>query len=153
MAPNREPQKPTTDPAWLTIALREEALGIEETPGPAANPRIIEYHRHTTLEAGSDEVSWCAAFVGFCLDEAHVGGTGSAAARSYCNWGQPCEPQRGAVVVFRRGTQPWQGHVGFILDVLPDGRLLVLGGNQGDKVCREIFRTSAVLAYRWPLAA
>ena len=135
---------------WLDVALEEEARGVTEIPGAEANPRIVEYHAHTLLKATSDEVPWCAAFVGFCLDRAGVKSTASAAARSYCNWGVPAVQKRGAIVVFSRGDNAVSGHVGFLLEAITGGGLVVLGGNQADKVCRRTFPRSMVVACRWP---
>ncbi|HEX5760734.1 MAG TPA: TIGR02594 family protein [Thermoanaerobaculia bacterium] len=76
-------------------------------PGLADNPRIVEYHRTTSLRATDDEVPWCSAFVNWCMREAGLRGTGSAAARSWLTWGSRlATPRRGCVTVLRRGTNP-----------------------------------------------
>ena len=134
---------------WFDIAM--DKLGIKETPGAAATPEIIEFHQHTTLKATSDEVPWCSAFVNYCMDEAGITGTGSAAARSWLGWGKPINiPIQGCIVILKRGNNPVQGHVGFYAGE-SSGTVRILGGNQGDRVCYSRFAKADVLGYRWPL--
>ncbi len=64
--------------------------GVEELPGAAHNPRILEYHRTTTLGHGAaskDETPWCSSFVNFCMVMSGFRGTNSASARSWLKWG------------------------------------------------------------------
>ncbi len=53
----------------------------------------------------------------------------------------------GCVVVFERAGG---GHVGLVVGETAGGRLLVLGGNQGDAVSVAAFQRERVVAYRWP---
>lgn len=91
---------------WMTIARGE--LGVKEYSGKFNNnPRILEYNKSTSLGASEDEVSWCASFVGWVMQQAGFTSTRSALARSYLTWGSALSaPQYGAVVVFRRGNNP-----------------------------------------------
>lgn len=129
------------------IALAE--LDVKEIPGEKANPRIIEYHATTTLRAESDEVAWCAAFVNWCLKKASHKGSGFANARSFCLWGEQTEkPVKGDICVFWRGTPNSQsGHVGFYAGENKT-HILVLGGNQGNKVCIMAYPKSQLLTIR-----
>jgi uncharacterized protein (TIGR02594 family) len=132
---------------WMTIANRE--LGQHEVTGSGNNPRIVEYHKATTLAASEDEVPWCSAFVSWCLQQANMKSTRNAWARSYCSYGTKADkPRYGCVVVLERGTDA--GHVGFYLDETTDA-VYLLGGNQGDAVTKQWFAKSRVLAYRWPV--
>jgi uncharacterized protein (TIGR02594 family) len=133
-------------PKWLHIALDE--LGTQEVRG-GENPRILDYHTATTLRALEDEVPWCSSFANWCIFEAGLRGTKSAAARSWLKWGKPCEARPGAITVLQRGTSTWQGHVGFLLQATKTG-LWLLGGNQGDSVNIAIYAPSKLLGYRWP---
>ncbi|MBJ6799769.1 peptidoglycan-binding protein [Geomonas sp. Red259] len=72
---------PFHDAPWLKIAAGE--VGQKEFPRSPANPRIITYHSATSLRAISDEVAWCSAFVNWCLRQAGIAGTNSAAATSW----------------------------------------------------------------------
>jgi predicted glycosyl hydrolase (DUF1957 family) len=53
-------------------------------------------------------------------------------------------------VVFSRPPNPWSGHVGFVVGIDVKARLMVLGGNQRDKVSIAPFDRE-VLGYRWPM--
>ncbi|WPJ72163.1 baseplate central spike complex protein [Salmonella phage CRW-SP2] len=134
---------------WMTIARGE--LGVKEYSGKFNNnPRILEYHKTTSLGASEDEVSWCAAFVGWVLLQAGFTSTRSALARSYLTWGSALSaPRYGAVVVFRRGNNPTFGHVAFV-QKFDDNYVWCLGGNQSDSVKVSRFSRSSVLGYRWP---
>lgn len=151
---NPTPVPPDTDidpQKWMTIANNE--IGVREYAGRFNNnPRILEYNKATSLGASEDEVSWCASFVGWVLLQAGYTPTRSALARSYLNWGAPLPgPRFGAVVVFRRGSNPVQGHVSFV-QKFDDNFVWCLGGNQSDSVKVSRFSRNTVLGYRWPEA-
>lgn len=135
-------------PAWLEIA--EKEIGVKENSEPGKdNPRIVEYHSTTTLKATNDETPWCSAFVNWCMAQAGIKGTRSAAARSWIDWGEVlATPREGCVVVMKRGAPP-SGHVGFFIRY-NDKYICVLGGNQSDQVKYSQFLRSDVIAFRWP---
>jgi uncharacterized protein (TIGR02594 family) len=140
-----------TVPDWIRIADGE--MGQAEVPGASHNLRIVRYARDigcTWVE--SDEVPWCAGFVGACLQRAGLEHTGSMLARSYLNWGVECGPVPHAVVVLRRGNDPRAGHVGFLVE-RRDGKVYLLGGNQGNAVSIAAYMEADVLGYRWPADA
>lgn len=147
--PHAPPPKENPDkshPEWLKIA--EGELGVSERRG-GENPRIIEYHKYTSLKASEDEVAWCSSFVNFCMAKAGIRGTNSAMALSWKNWGEGLkEPRPGCVVVFdwkRNG----HGHVTFF-DKWDGSSLRCIGGNQGDSVRYSNYATGFVVGYRWP---
>jgi len=136
-------------PVWMLTALKE--LGQSEVSGSKHSKRIVEYHSLTTLKATDDETPWCSSFTNWVLDQNSVKGTGSAAAISWATWGQKSEPKLGAITVVTRAssTNPNAAHVGFLwCDA--GNQIYILGGNQGDKVSIAPFKTSSVLAIRWP---
>lgn len=134
------------DPQVLEMAF--SLLGESEIPGSKHNPRIIEMHSYTTLKAKTDEVPWCSSFVNFCMESSGVKGTGSAAARSWMNWGIKTDsPKRGDIVVIKRGSSSWQGHVFFYLKE-DDKYIYGLGGNQNNMVSIDKFPKSKLLGYR-----
>lgn len=149
-----------SDPFWLAEA--RAYLGVAEIKGPHHNPKIIELlDRADGADDGKplqgirdDETPWCASFVSGVLEEAGIPSARSAWARSYLKWGVAlAAPTPGAIVVFERG--PTSGHVGFVAGRDAKGNLVVLGGNQGDKVKLSPFVAAAppqgrVLGYRWP---
>lgn len=117
------------------------------------NPRVLAYYAEAGVPQESDEVPWCAAFVGAVLARVGLPNTGSLLARSYESWGRAVPlhaAQRGDVVVLSRG-QPWQGHVG-ILDRIAGDRLFLLGGNQGNQVNITAYPVSRVVAVRRAIA-
>lgn len=94
-------------------------------------------------------VAWCAAFVNSVLAADGIKGTGSLAARSFLNYGEATEkPVQGDVVVSKRGNNAAQGHVGFYQGTDSKGRVLVLGGNTGDRVGTSAIPQSDVLGFR-----
>lgn len=122
-------------PRWLEIARGE--LGTNEVRGARDNARVVEYHQTTTLRATDDETSWCSSFVNWTMEQAGIRGTDSAAARSWLNWGESvpinsASVRPGDVIVFPRGNNPAQGHVAIVDEVLANGRVRVVGGNQSN---------------------
>ena len=118
------------------IEIAKKELGVKEIAGGKHNARIIEYHKTCTMKAESDEVSWCAAFVNWCLIQANLRGTNLANARSYLKWGVSYldKPEIGDICVFWRGSkESTQGHVGFYMGE-NETHISVLGGNQGNAV-------------------
>lgn len=136
-------------PDWLHWAWRE--LGVHEIAGGGDNPRIIEMFKDVGHPAiRDDEVPWCAAFLGACLERSGRPATRSLMARSYLKWGhQIPEPKLGAVAVLTRGPDPALGHVGFVVGDT-EAHVFLLGGNQANAVSVAAFDKSRVLEYRWP---
>ena len=87
----------TATDSWMDIARNE--LGQNEIAGSRDNPRIVDYHGSTSLNASDDETPWCASFVNWVMEQAGIEGTDSAAAMSWADWGQSSELTPGAVVV------------------------------------------------------
>lgn len=135
-------------PEHLIWAMRE--LYQEEIPGDEDNPRIRAYFESTSIGPSHDEVPWCAAFVGWCLERAGAAHTRGANARSYMNWGRrTTKPRIGDIIVFWRGSpEGWMGHVAFFVGRTADGQVLALGGNQGNRVCVQAYDTERILGYR-----
>ena len=142
------------EPPWMLIALRE--IGQREIAGAHHNPRIVEYHQSTLLRARTDEVPWCASFVNWCVREAGLKGTNSAAAASWARWGVQCDARRGAVTVIYNSTArnssltTTGNHVGFLVKETPT-HFELLGGNQADSVKISRFARASwkLKAYRW----
>jgi uncharacterized protein (TIGR02594 family) len=137
-------------PRWIDVA--KQYLGTAEVKGAKHNPRILKWWAAIRAPFTDDETPWCAAFVGGVLEECGIRSSRSASARSYSGWGLPLSnPALGCVVVFWRGSPTgWSGHVGFVVGKDAAGNLMVLGGNQGDKVTIAAFPASRVVGYRWP---
>jgi uncharacterized protein (TIGR02594 family) len=102
-------------------------------------------------------IDWCAAFVNAVLHEMGIPGSESVSqyplvAKSFLGWGKRVkEPQPGDVVVFHRGTQAWQGHVGFYYGtVYENGKKYyqILGGNQDKSVTIQLFLARSAIGIR-----
>lgn len=135
-------------PDWLDWAWRE--LGVQEVSGKGDNPRIVEMFKavgHGAIK--DDEVAWCAAFLGACLERSGCASTRSLMARSYLGWGKSEAAARyGAVAVLSRGANPALGHVGFVVGET-EAQVFLLGGNQANGVNVAAYPKTRVLGYRW----
>ena len=117
------------------------------------NPKVVAYFKDSgNPGVMDDETAWCAAFVGAMLRRAGVKSTGALNARSYLDWGTPVDRKNalpGDVVIFKRGSSSWQGHVAFF--VKDRGALIdVLGGNQSNAVNVKGYQAAALLGIRRP---
>ena len=144
------PQISTKEPIWFRNA--RSYLGLREYPGKRSNSKILNWWKLIRAKYRDDETPWCAAFVGGTLEEVLIRSTRSAAARSYDKWGVKLkQPSLGCVVTFWRGSpKSWKGHVGYVVGRDQDGRLMVLGGNQGDSVSIKAFSDSRIIGFYWP---
>ena len=104
-------------------------------------------------------IDWCAAFVNAVLAELGIPGSETVSgwpltARSFLRWGRRVgHPQPGDVVVLPRGTEAWQGHVGFFYGVEKrNGRVYyqILAGNQSNAVTIELYPAWRVIGVRRP---
>jgi uncharacterized protein (TIGR02594 family) len=134
---------------WLKEAWR--ALGETERAGTRENPRIVAFFRDVGHpDVVRDEVAWCAAYVGACLERSGISSTRSLLARSYLKWGTALtEPRIGAIAVLSRGSDAGKGHVGFWLGETDDS-VVLLGGNQKNAVSVARYPKGRLLALRWP---
>lgn len=146
----------TSSAPWMKFA--ESQLGVNEKDNDS---RIREYH---TQGGGSSRwggsTPWCASFVGWCLVQAKLKGSGSALARSYTSYGNSVkagEYPYGSIIVVAGSRGPSSGHVCFATGTNGD-RVTVIGGNQSDKsydsggaVTKSSFPKSKILAVRWPV--
>lgn len=140
--------------SWIEIA--KKYVGTREIKGGKHNPIILSMWKRAYLALRAkvvvqeDETAWCGTFVASVLKEAgldkHIP-TAFAWARSYLKVGTKLQyPAVGCIVIFERGKG---GHVGFVVGQDKRGNLMVLGGNQGDKVSIASFSKHRVLGYRW----
>ena len=103
---------------------------------------------------------WCAAFVNAVLEESGIESNKDhkypLTARAFLDWGTKVSKediQPGDVVIFPRGNQGWQGHVGFFLRTqMINGKeyWLILGGNQNNRVSVAPYLASRSLGIRRP---
>jgi uncharacterized protein (TIGR02594 family) len=138
------------DCSLLEIAQYFEKLTDENTEGHKFNaqwplrwnPVIIGFYRSTNLQDSyvfqrGDTISWCAAFVNWCLGHAGLKRTQSALSGSFRLAGglgkTTTNPKPGDIIVFKKTDQKsadnGHGHVGIFVEEAPGG-FKVLGGNQ-----------------------
>lgn len=132
----------------LDIALSE--IGTLEDVSSGSNPEVLKYYKEIGQGwVHDDDVAWCAAFVGYCLEKAGIQSIRLLNARSYLKWSVPTpDPKQGDVVVFWRISSTSSfGHVAFFLRK-QGNYVWVFGGNQSDSVKAERYPLSQVLSYR-----
>ena len=119
-------------------------------------------HRNELQElTGVDPVrtEWCAAFINSVLEESGIEGSASVSnypltARSFLKWGVDVDSKDiaiGDIVVFPRGNQGWQGHVGIYFKTVVVNDVewyYILGGNQQNKVSVVLYRASKAIGIR-----
>ncbi len=123
------------------LSIMESRLGIQEVPGKGNNPIIVGWADAIGHpEVVADETSWCS--ICMCSAAMEAGAPMPAhnvrmLARSWLTWGVKVEIediQPGDVAIWSRGDpRGWQGHVNIVKEVLPDGRIKCIGGNQSAK--------------------
>jgi uncharacterized protein (TIGR02594 family) len=107
-----------------------QLVGMSEGANSAAISQFIR--QACGINVDPRVTPWCAGFVNGVLGAQGIKGTGSLAARSFLNFGNATDnPKPGDIVVLGRGGDPSKGHVGFFQGYDANGRILVLGGNQG----------------------
>ena len=103
------------------------------------------------------QYEWCAAFVNSILHLYKIPGSESVSihpltAKSFMKWGYyTIDPKPGDIVVFPRGNQGWQGHVGFyVRTVYVEGvkNYMILGGNQNNTISYDLYPARKAIAIR-----
>jgi uncharacterized protein (TIGR02594 family) len=142
--PNPTRQKPkATEVPWMKIAKTQ--LGISELTGNNDGTDVEKYLKSVGLGKGQP---WCGAFVNWNLNQVGIPGVKKASwALSWRGYGQKLsQPAYGSIAT---KTRNGGGHVGFVAGITSNGRIVLLGGNQGDKVKYESFPASQ-LKYNYP---
>ncbi|MEX0344398.1 MAG: TIGR02594 family protein [Rhizobiaceae bacterium] len=149
---------------WMEIAKREmkiwEDEGLNEESGDGLK-KVIEYFKAVKLDTDKN-LPWCGAFVGYCLQESDPSFKqtivkGGARAANWINWGNINMRQfdlrdipSGAIVVTHPMFNGTSGHVGFASGkVSGTDKIVVLGGNQGDKVSLRHIHKNRIRHIRW----
>jgi uncharacterized protein (TIGR02594 family) len=138
----------------LNITLYDVAqrfIGVQEVPGNASNPAVLAMLKLDGDWPQGDDVPWCSAFVNYAAWLLRLPRSKSLAARSWLTVGKPVTEAEATagydVVVLKRPPSPTAGHVGLFAGW--DGKnVLMLGGNQGDKVCVAPYAKSRIIGIR-----
>jgi uncharacterized protein (TIGR02594 family) len=142
--PPTAPVTPGLEPVWIRWA--RQHLGQKEVPGPGDNPVIAAWYHLTTLDKSMwhDATAWCAVFINAALMLNNIKTIRSARAVDWMEWGETADtPQKGDVVVFEWADG--SHHVAFYLADAGNGRIQVIGGNQGDAVTITTFPKTSVM--------
>ena len=103
---------------------------------------VAERYRGTNPTGRSR--AWCAVFANMILARTGYRGTGSAAARSFAQYGRAASgPALGVIAV-------WPHHVGFVVAAAGPGRIRVVSGNHNHRVEESTYATRGVMAFRYP---
>ena len=132
-----------------TVNTAERYIGLQERQNRAEIKELV----------GVDPVrtEWCAAFVNAVLELDGIPSLNNQdrypplMARSFLYWGERVAREditRGDIVIFPRGNQGWQGHVGFYVETDADGRWIILGGNQDNTVSYGVYSPAHALGIR-----
>ncbi len=142
---------PSTIP-WLETGF--QLIGTEEKPGTGSNEAILGWADNLEMSYfDDDDIPWCGLFTAHCIASQMPEESlpnNPLGARRWVNFGIPCEPRLGAVMVFWRGSPDgWKGHVG--LYWAEDSEAYhILGGNQSNAVTITRISKQRLLAARWP---
>lgn len=149
---------------WTALDCARQYIGMREVPGHKANPAILAMLQMDMKWPEDDATPWCSGFANWVAWNMGLERTKSLRARSWLFVGTPVllenvgsngYPGMGnSVVILSRGR--WApgpevlkapGHVGFVADISGE-RVLVLGGNQSDKVSERWYPRHRVLGIR-----
>lgn len=149
---------PFSDNTTVRVSENNPALVAYEYYGMHESTNRTELQEFTGVDPKRTE--WCAAFVNSVLEESGLesnkGHKYPLTARAFLDWGTPVakeDIQPGDVVVFPRGNQGWQGHVGFFIKKHMVGNTeywLILGGNQSNRVSVAPYAARRSLGIRRP---
>lgn len=139
--------------------LAQRFVGIGEIAGPQHQPFVQWCHSLVGLGTDQpDETAWCSSFANAVAWMLRLPRSKSAMARSWLGVGTPIELHEAVpgfdVVIFWRGKPDAPtGHVGFFAgvereNVLGKDLVLVLGGNQGDRVSVAPYPKDRLLGIR-----
>ena len=98
-------------PESIPLVWYEEAgrqLGTREVPGPASNPKILQWAGQLGIPYKGDDIPWCGLFAAHCVGSTFPGETlpvNPLGARNWAKFGSNCKPVLGAVLVFWRGSK------------------------------------------------
>lgn len=137
-------------PPWLATAIA--SIGIAEGPGNKDNPVVLAMAKvcggNIAKTYVHDSIPWCKMFVEYCLAKNNLHGTDTLWALDSAKIGTKLSgPTLGAIACKKRVGG---GHTFIIAGKDKNGKLVAVGGNQGDRVSRATFNISEIVSYNWP---
>ena len=139
--------------------IAQRFINIAEVDGAVSNPQVLAMLRLDNPSISDDDTPWCSAFVNYVAWLLRLPRSKDLIARSWLKIGYAVEAQSAMVgfdvVILKRGigNQPGAevfnapGDVGFFAG-WQDEKILILGGNQGDRVCVAPYPFERVLSIR-----
>ncbi|MEZ7197924.1 TIGR02594 family protein [Pseudodesulfovibrio karagichevae] len=138
--------------------MAQRFVGVREVPGSQSNPAVLAMLKLDDDWPEDDDVPWCSAFANYVTWLLRLPRSKSLMARSWLKVGRAVNEEAEVgfdMVILKRGggSQPGPevtdatGHVGFYAG-MENGKVLVLGGNQGDEVNITAYPRSRVLGIR-----
>lgn len=145
-------EPPSGDPEWLRIARMYK--GVREVVNGKLNPQVAKFFEATRFPAKNlnSRTAWCAAFVSWALQQAHVPSPRTANAAACGGFGYACEPRPGAIIVLAPGVvgAGTSGHVGFYEQPLSADLFWLFSGNCMNTARSHVYPVSRIVACRWP---
>jgi uncharacterized protein (TIGR02594 family) len=94
-----------------------------------------------------NRTAWCATFVGATLKRSGAKYIQTASSQAYNNYGESVDGidniKQGDIVVFHRnGVNSGKGHVGIATGRVKDGKIEIIGGNQGNNLTTKYYPIS-----------
>ncbi|WP_146106116.1 TIGR02594 family protein [Apibacter adventoris] len=129
---------------WMNVAIQEgiKYKNCNEKQEPL-KAKVSNYHKVIAGQNWSSKIAWCASFANWCIKEtkqySFVNSAGSLSISTSSQFKKIDKPIFGALVVFKNYKQSngkgcGHGHVTFLFGKTKDGKLICLGGNQGDRI-------------------
>lgn len=141
----------SVSPPWHAELLRLK--GLREGAGASDNPVILGWAKKLGIWFPHDSIAWCGLMQAHVIrmtlpDEAIP--NNPLGARNWSQFGVPCAPMVGAIMVFWRGSKKsGLGHVGQYLSETANA-FKILGGNQQDSVSETWIAKERFVDARWP---
>jgi uncharacterized protein (TIGR02594 family) len=137
---------------WALIQA-EAKKDWKEKPGALMNENIKKAFEEVKIDGldlsdmDDGAIATCSILMNWICQKCGGTGTRSGLARSWSNWGRASDGKVGDIVILRRGTSSWQGHV----TMLYKKNLLTvecLGFNQKNDLRISTYPRAQVIAYR-----
>lgn len=140
-----------TTPPWLATAIAN--IGIAEGPGDNVdNPVVLAMAKacggNIAKTYTHDNIPWCKMFVEYCLAKNGLHGNDTLWALDSAKIGTKLAGAAFGAIACKKRTGG--GHTFIIAGKDKNGKLVAVGGNQGDRVSRATFNLSEIVSFNWP---
>ena len=150
--PSAQNPLPENETPWMDDILNDVRLihGVTENNNPTygiANNAL----RYAAGLSDPTEYAWCSAYACYKLNSVECNQPHTAASRLWTQSSTVVRtgPNYGAIAVFRNYADAGlkrrlsTGHIGFLYGITPDGKYIILGGNQGNTLKFSTFSTTS----------